>query len=88
VGIVSAASYFKDETGVHLSLHMTGAQYIGLMDALLDAPLRSEAHELRELLLAAHAREDRKAAGPGGERDIMARFDDVPPLDAPLLGGE
>ena len=71
--MTSVASYFKDESGVHLTLHISGAEYIVLMDSLLDANVY-EASELRELLLAAHAREDRKAAKP---REI--RFDEWAP---------
>jgi len=78
---MSAASYFKDEAGVHLSLHISGVHYIALLDSLLDSTVY-ESRELRELIISAHNREDRKASAP---REIMGRFggeaEDVLPSD-------
>ena len=71
----STASYFKDEAGVHLSLHLTPDEYRAMTTALyLDA---SQAAERVRLLLAnAKLHEETKIAAA-----------DITDPDAPPLGG-
>ena len=70
----NTASYFRDEAGVHLSLHLTPAEYRELAGSLLLNGSR-EAEAVRLLLARAKEREETKNVEP--------RFD-----AAPLLGGE
>lgn len=70
----STASYFKDEAGVHLSLHLTPAEYREMTGSLLLNGSR-EAEAVRQLLARAKAHEETKVVEP--------RFE----LDAPPVGG-